>query len=237
MFERDELLNWLVKIGMRVNSTVSIYMIGGGALSFKNIKPSTKDIDIIVKSKADFDILDKAIKEEGFELLTDIEDEFYITALAVFVKEESRIDIFLNQVGKMLFLSPSMIKRAQEFRQFGKLNILLISNEDIFLFKSMTPRQGDIDDCDRLIKEGLDYDVMYEEIMEQSKKENKWFFWMFEKICKIEEFNNTRIPIKNKLYELITQHWEQRPSDFMSQIDNLEEHIPDSKLRKEINNN
>jgi len=84
-------------------------MIGGCALSFKGLKPSTKDIDIIVTSKPDFNVINKAMLKSGFKSMTERESEFYATALAVYMKEESRIDVFLKQVGKMLVLTESMM--------------------------------------------------------------------------------------------------------------------------------
>jgi len=33
----------------------------------------------------------------------------------------------------------------------------------------MTSRIGDISDCDRIMKEEIDYDIIYKEIVEQSK--------------------------------------------------------------------
>ena len=158
MFNKEELNEWLVKVGSKIEKPLKIYMIGGCALSFKGLKDITKDIDIIVASQEDFNALDQAIKKAGFNIKTDLEDEFYLTALAVYVKgDDSRIDVFLKQVGKMLFLTESMIKRAETFRSYGKLNVCLISLEDIFLFKSMSSRPGDIADSDRIMRKGINY--------------------------------------------------------------------------------
>ena len=87
--------------------------------------------------------------------------------------DDSRIDIFLKQVGKMLRLTRGIIKRAKLYQSYGKLDVSLVSNEDIFLFKSMSSRSGDIEDCDRLIQEELDYGIIYDEIIEQSKQGRK----------------------------------------------------------------
>jgi hypothetical protein len=55
--------------------------------------------------------------------------------------------VFLREVGKMLCLTTEMQERAEHFTTIDKLKINLISNEDIFLFKAMTPRPGDVIDC------------------------------------------------------------------------------------------
>ena len=235
MFTKQELEELLVKVGERVKKQIKIYMIGGCALSFKGLKTRTKDIDIIVTSQEGFDVLDAAMKESGLKSMTDKESEFYLTALAVYKKEESRIDVFLKQVGKMLSLTKSMKQRSEKYHTFGALEVYLVSNEDIFLFKMMTSREGDLLDCDKIMQGEVDYDIIYKEIVEQSKEEGRrWFFWVYENICKLEEHNGIRIPIKNKLFALVEKYWEERPNNFMSEILDKGRHIPKRKLLKEL---
>ncbi len=234
MFKKSELEQWLDSISLYIDEPIKVFMIGGGALSFRNMKPTTKDVDFIVRSKHDFDILARAIKKSGFKQTTDFENEFYLTALAVFMKEDSRIDVFLKQVGKMLMLTQSMIQRAEHYKDYGKLSLYLVSNEDIFLFKSMTTRDGDILDCDSILAKGISYETVYGEIIKQSKFGNKWFFWMYESICRLEEHNDIRLPIKHKVFNLVREHWKDHPSDFMLDIKNRDKHIPDKKLLNEL---
>jgi len=234
MFNKEELDNLLVKIGSKIDKQIKIYLIGGCALSFKGLKLATKDIDLIITNKDDFGIFDNSMRENGFESDFYGKNDFYATALAVYIKGESRIDVFLKQVGKMLFLSESMLKRAKEYKAYGNLIVYLVSNEDIFLFKAMTSREGDIYDCDRIIKERIDYNIVYNEIVEQSKSGKKWFFWVYEGLCRLENHNKIKTPIKNKVFALVKKHWDEKPSDFMEGIKELENHIPDKKLLKEL---
>ena len=209
MFNKEELKRLLVNVGLNIDKSIIIYMIGGCALSFKGLKPATKDIDIIVTSKPDFDVFNKAMLKLGFKSMSDRESDFYATALAVYMKGESRVDVFLKQVGKMLVLTDNMIKRAEKYKDYEKLSVYLVSNEDIFLFKAMTSRPGDIADCDRIMRQGVDYDVIYKEVAGQSK-DKKWFFWVYENLCKLEDYNDIRVPIKNKLFALVKKHWKER---------------------------
>ncbi len=234
MFEKDHLERWLESISAHIPESIVIYLIGGCALSFKGLKERTKDIDIITISKREFSILDAAMVKAGFRRETDLKDEFYLTALAVYKKEESRIDVFLNKVGQMLSFTSGMKKRSTLHNRYGKLKVYLASNEDIFLFKAMTPRAGDIFDCTMLMTQELDYTIIYREALEQSKAENKWFFWVYEKVCAIEDHNGMVIPIKSKLWELVKSHWKERPADFMSDSAQIEKHIPNQKLLKEV---
>lgn len=233
MFEKEELEKWLVDVSRYVSKPVTIYLIGGCAMSFKGYKAATKDIDIVLLSKSDFNVINNAVMSAGYKLETDLEDEFYLTALVVYVKDDSRIDIFLKKVGKMLVFTPKMAERATIYNKLGQLVVALASNEDIFLFKSMTPRPEDIEDCKLLIEVGLDWKIIFDEIVEQSTAENKWFFWTFEKVCIIEDETKIPILIKSKLLELVKKHWKQRPSDLMSNVKDLSKHLP-KKYEKDI---
>ena len=203
-------------------------------MSFRELKVLTKDIDLITLSRPDFNIIDKAVSTAGYRRATDLEDEFYLTALSVYWKDESRIDVFLNKVGKMLTFSKDMRQRVKLYKAYGELKVYVAAPEDIFIFKSMTTRIGDITDCVTLIDAGLDWNIAYEEIKEQSKGEYKWFFWTFEKLCKIEEEHNINVALKRKVYRLVKSHWNEKPEDFMADVKNKEKHIPDKKLLREI---
>src|SRR3989338_1891861 len=235
MFTKSELESLLVNVGKKVKKPISIYMIGGCALSFKGIKDRTKDIDIIVASQEDFDTFDESMRENGFQLMTERETEFYLTALAVYMKEDSRIDVFLKQVGKMLFLTEGMIRRSRKYKTYNKLEVYLVSNEDIFLFKMMTSREGDLADCDKIMQGEIDYNILYNEIVEQSKEEGKrWFFWVYENLCKLENYNSIRSPVKNKVFALVKRYWGEKPSDFMDDVSDKAKHISEKKLLKEL---
>lgn len=235
MFNKQELDNLLLEVGENIERPLKIYMIGGCALSFKGLKEATKDIDIIVANLEDFNVFDKSMKKSGFESMSERETEFYLTALAVYKKEESRIDVFLKQVGKMIFLTKSMIQRSKKYKEYGNIKVYLISDEDIFLFKTMTSREGDIYDCDRIMRGNLDYNIIYEEIVKQSKEEGKrWFFWVYESLCRLENHNSINLPIKKKVFALVKKYWDEKPVDFMEDVQNQEKHIASKKLLKEL---
>jgi len=234
MFNAEELNSWIANVGRHLDEHCSAYLIGGCAMCFKGLKPSTKDIDIIIASKKEFDAFDNAVIKAGFKRSTNMKDEFYLTALAVYEKEDSRIDVFLKEVGKMLKFASAMKQRAKLYKSIGNLKVYTASSEDIFLFKAMTSRAADINDCDRLMREDLNYDAIYEECMSQSNNEKKWYFWLYEKLCAIENMNSIASPIKSRVYAAVKENWKYRPSDFMSDIPNVEAHMPDKKLAEEV---
>src|SRR3989344_110506 len=236
MYTKEQLEKWLEEVGSYVTKPMNIYMIGGCALSFRGLKSVTKDIDIILTSQKDFDMFDTAIKKAGFTSMTERESEFYLTALSVYKKsDESRIDVFLNQVGKMLRLTENMKKRSKLYKHYYNIAVYLVSNEDIFLFKAMTSRVGDTLDCDKIMKENPDYNLIYQETVDQSTNGKNWFFWVYESLCRLENYNNITLPIKSKVFALVKKHWKEHPDDFMEDIPNLEKHVKDKKLLKDLN--
>lgn len=234
MFNSQQLEGWLNDVAKALEAPCSVYLIGGCAMCFKDLKSATKDVDAIVMLKEEFSALDKAILKAGFKRSTDLEDEFYLTALAVYEKGNSRIDVFLKEVGKMLKFTSTMKQRASLHKLIGNLKVYTASNEDIFLFKAMTPRPGDVDDCVAIMRAPLNYETILTECVSQSRNEHKWHFWLYEKLCAIENSAGIESPIKSKVYQIVKDNWKDRPSDFMSETENVEKHITDKKLAKEL---
>ena len=196
-------------------------------MSLKNLKVSTKDIDLVITKKEEIAVLRSAMQQAGYGQTTE-KDEFYLTALAVYEKGDSRIDLFYRQIGRMLYFSERMQERASLFYVNQHLKVYLASNEDIFLFKTMTSRIADLDDCELLIKHGLDYDIIYEECVKQSQ-EKHWYFWLFETLCELEQ-RQILTPLKTKLLIIIKQHWQHRPDSFLERIKNPEQYL--SEIRR-----
>ncbi|WP_156161359.1 MULTISPECIES: hypothetical protein [unclassified Methanosarcina] len=60
---------------------------------------------------------------------------------------------------------------------------LCCSNEDVFLFKIMTERSGDIEDCISLAKRGVVWEIILDELKNQIKLsgQNVWITWVGER--------------------------------------------------------
>ena len=129
MLDKNQINDLLEQIGNKVESEVIIYLLGGGNLSLKNLKDVTKDIDLVVENKNIFDIFVNAIKKLGYKHSTANPDfVVYNEAVIVFLDEsepdktkQSRIDIFIKTVARMLELSEGMKERSSPYKQFGKL--------------------------------------------------------------------------------------------------------------------
>ncbi|MBI2151208.1 hypothetical protein HYU21_00590 [Candidatus Woesearchaeota archaeon] len=85
----------------------------------------------------------------------------------------------------------------------------LCSPEDIFLFKCMTEREGDLDDCLALAKLGLDWSIILTELKNQMNHSgNKiWVTWVGERLDLLQE-RGLNIPIMEEIDRLRIEYFE-----------------------------
>lgn len=187
------------------NFEVNVYIIGGAALMIKGLKSSTKDIDLVVRTEKEFKEFKRALINNGFASKKPGPEYNYFHLAEIFEKEEYRIDLFLDCVCAKLRLSDGIAKRAEVVYSSGKMNVFSCSNTDIFLFKSITDRPGDKDDCISLAKAGIDWNVFLSEVKEQKRildlsiKNNEeiplWFALIYESL-KLFEARGVVVPQK-----------------------------------------
>lgn len=223
MFKPDELEAMLVRIGEALPQELDIYLIGGCAMSFRGLKDTTKDVDAILLSRSELDLLGSTLKKLKFTQDTPVED-FYLSAVMVFMQGDSRIDLFVRDVCKQLVFTDRMVKRAQLYQKLGKLSVYLASNEDIFLFKAITDREKDIDDCFSLLNIGIDSRIIVDEMEQQTRAH--WCFFVYEKLCLITE-NTGLIPsFKEEVKRICLKKRKDVPGDFLHEIKNKKKHWP-----------
>jgi len=131
---------------MSLQNPINTYLIGGGNLALRGIKDATKDIDIIVKSKMQYelltDVLETHIPRKPIYIRSYKSEWDYDLGMSIRYKhplDNYFIDIFVKRVLNGLYLSEGMIQRAeiiQEFTQHELFKIHLISKEDIFLLNA-----------------------------------------------------------------------------------------------------
>jgi len=102
-----------------------------------------------------------------------------------------------------------MIKRSEEIMSLNKVKIYLSSNEDVFSFKTMTERPGDLDDCVSLAQRGLDWNTILVEIKSQIEISGKdvWITWINERLIDLEE-KGVNIPILDQTNKLAITYME-----------------------------
>ncbi len=207
MIETFEELNILFKeIDASLTTPVFIYVIGGAALLYRQLKKATKDIDIIVWTHKEFTQLLNVLKNKGFTSVKPSMVYSKMNLSELLKREEFRIDLFEKQVCGKFAISEDMIKRAEKTIELKHLRVCLCSNEDIFVFKTMTERPGDIEDCIQLATKKLDWNVMYEEILNQINISGKniWITWIGERLDLLED-RGLDIPINKKIRQLVKE--------------------------------
>ncbi len=191
------------ELSPRLSTKINLYLIGGIVLLQQGLKGATKDIDIVVETKEEFVAFHDALEKDHFSPKIPRKGAEHMNLNQVFVRGELNIDLFQKEVCGKFALSPSMIQRAKPIFHFPNLDVFFCSNEDIFLFKNMTERDGDIDDCLALANMTLNYDVILEELLHQinQSKQDIWVTWVGERMDILEE-KGAIIPIMAQLNQL-----------------------------------
>ncbi|MCE2506439.1 MAG: hypothetical protein J4F36_08235 [Nitrosopumilaceae archaeon] len=159
------------EIGQTLEDTVTVYLFGGENMRKKGIKPRTKDCDIIVTDENQGILLVNCLEKIGYASLNKshfTEDDNRIDPFDILEHPaRSRIDLFKTRIARKLLLSEHMIKRAT-LESFGKLCLYSICNEDLFLLKSVTLREGDIQDLGLIVQAGnFDWKTVWDELLYQ----------------------------------------------------------------------
>jgi predicted transcriptional regulator len=199
----DSLLTGLEDLGDRLPRTIDAYLLGGGNLILRGLKDSTKDVDIVVEESDTFRILAEALQEQGYEERQDLEDAYQQLDPSIVLEKEGfpRWDIFVETVAGQLRLTPEMKERCDERREFGNLRIHFLSLTDIFLFKSITDREGDLEDAALIARQAdIDWDEVMQELRTQEKLSVQYFsFAVLDTLDVLEERYGIDPPIHDEL--------------------------------------
>ena len=229
MLNKDDINIFLDTLDKSISKKIEVFLIGGGAMALKGLKPATVDVDVVVKTKREFEILKGGLLKIGFEIDEEVHDKnIYKQAVMVFLKGISRVDVFIKSIVGMLDFTSAMEERSTLYKQYTNLSLRLSSNEDIYLLKSLSDREKDLPDNRMLIDTGLDWNVILKECVKQHRKDTKWVFWLFEQTCRIENKYDISVPAKIRILNVCKDNWSKKPSDFMLEfdIDLIKKHIP-----------
>jgi len=205
----NEIQELFREIDKHLKSKVEIYLIGGAVLLYQELKPATKDIDIILKNKKDFLTFQNALTKAGFNKKDTNIEYNHLNLTYILKRNDFQIDLFLKQVCSKFSLSEGIIKRAGKIISLDNLSVFNCSNEDILLFKTMTERQGDLEDSISLAKMGLNWVIIKDEILSQIKNSGKdiWATWIAERFNLLDE-RGINIPIKKEIDQLSEEYFQ-----------------------------
>jgi len=186
---------------------MNIYMIGGGAMMKHNFKAETKDIDLVVNTYEEFAEFSSLMERLNFNSQRPEPEYSRMNVSQVFVRGDYRIDIFFNKVCRKLAFSEGMVRRSLLDASFEKIDLYICALEDILLFKSITDREGDLEDCIKILyNHKNDWNVILEEAKDQSKKgEEVWITWITSRFEDLSE-RGAVIPILPELRKLSDEY-------------------------------
>ena len=172
MFSNKDIEKAFEKTQASLEKPVSVFLIGGCAMTFRNLKPATKDVDALFEDEIQENDFLQALLKSGFNELFPGSKYLDLKAKDIVIDENGlQIDLFTRQVMGGLMLTESMKMRAEKHRQIGKLAIFLASLEDIYLFKAITSRPfpRDFEDLVTIQQSSPDWNTIYKEYVDQVK--------------------------------------------------------------------
>ncbi len=200
-YDAGQLLSAFEEIGAKTAEPITAYLFGGGAMAFRKQKAATKDLDIALLNNDDYVVFTNALEKSGFHKINVVEKAYLeMEASSMWERQDGfRIDLFVKLICKKLEVNPSMVKRSEEFRSFGKLTVRMLSNEDLVLLKGITERDRDESDiAEIIIKSGIDWKVVLGECISQSSVD-KWYIPLFNKFYRIHQKYGIESPILGQL--------------------------------------
>ncbi len=196
-FNETELTLVLEEISKHLESEITIYLIGGLAMVLHGFKAITKDVDIIIDTESDLQNFISASEKAGLKGLTEMTDEYVdLEAQIIFESENGiRLDIFYKQVCNGLILSEDMKSRATRVIELSNLTVLAMSNEDIFLFKSITLRDDDLEDMATIAGVELDWNTIELEARKQPRSK-EWLPRLYDRLLELEDDYGVVSPLR-----------------------------------------
>lgn len=192
----------------KINRKLNLYLIGGAVLLYNDLKGGTKDIDLVVTSKKDKELLARTLEKDNFIIEKPGKSYSKMNLEKILVKDNYRIDIFDIIVCGKLFLSENMIKRAKLIKEYKNINLFGCSVEDVFVFKSITERDGDVDDCYSIATYKIDWSIIFNEIKYQIQESEQgvWITWFEERLNLLED-RKIVIPIIKDIRKLSLEYY------------------------------
>lgn len=122
-FDKSYIRSELEHIGHQLDDPLTVFLLGGGAMAFRNLKTTTKDIDFIVASGDDLGQLQTVLLELGYDFVREPDTDYEALGAQRILENDDgcRIDIFHQQVTDTLVLSDGIRTRSERYLAPGNL--------------------------------------------------------------------------------------------------------------------
>ncbi|WP_436909011.1 hypothetical protein [Halosimplex marinum] len=159
-----------------LSESVTVYLLGGSAMTVQGLKDQTEDIDLALSVASEFEHVHQVLQARGFTVTSEPTAAFEDIGRTVELQHDERglqIDLFEQQVVGKVWISDRMHDRATVFWTGDQATAFVLADEDMFLLKAVSGgdltsgRRRDIEDMRMYAQRGLDYDVILTEIDEQ----------------------------------------------------------------------
>ena len=159
-----------------LSESVTVYLLGGSAMTVRGLKDQTEDIDLAVGVVSEFEHVYQTLTSQGFTVVDEPTESFEGVGKTVELHHNGRgfrIDLFERQIVGKVWITDRMHDRAEEFWTGRCVTAFILSDEDMFLLKAVSGgdlasgRRRDIEDMRKYAQRGLDYESVLTEIDEQ----------------------------------------------------------------------
>jgi len=172
----DAIEAFLEQFDSWLSESVTVYLLGGSAMTIQGLKDQTEDIDLALGIVSEFEHVSEALQSQGFTIVDEPTAAFEGVGTTSELRDAARgfqIDLFEQQIVGKVWITDRMHDRATEFWAGTHATAYLLSDEDMFLLKAVSGgdlasgRRRDIEDMRMYAQHGLDYDVILSEIENQ----------------------------------------------------------------------
>ena len=159
-----------------LSESVDVYLLGGSAMTIRNLKDQTEDIDLALGAVSEFEHVYRTLNEQSFEVTDEPTESFDSVGKTVELYNSDsgfRVDLFDRQVVGKVWVTERMRKRSEAFWSGSHVTAFVLSDEDMFLLKAVSGgdlgsgRRRDLEDMRKYAQRGLEYDSIIEEIDKQ----------------------------------------------------------------------
>jgi hypothetical protein len=209
VFNKQYVETELEKLNAALTRKTRIFVAGGAAMAFYGLKEATKDVDIVVERRTELHSLVSALRVVGYKRPTGSLGITYAKMRASAILENKdgfRWDIFERVIAGKLSLSKGMISRSRISYDKTKLHVRSLSNEDIFLLKSVTGRELDLDDMRIVAESDINWNHVKTECQAQASRTGRvWEDALCQQLIELRERMGITAPIEKSICEIADQ--------------------------------